>query len=98
MKKSLLFAFVITIVGSCIISCGSKEEERPWRYDIDYTESLDKTIGGENVPFKGQPERYHCLNIKCGCMKFVSDGAGGCSSCNYYGCENNRYAHSLTKL
>lgn len=81
MKKSLLFAFVITIVGSCIISCGSKEEERPWRYDIDYTESLDEKIGGENVTFgrssKHNYETYehipnstHCKH----CGKTYSEG------------------------
>lgn len=53
MKKSLLFAFVITIVGSCIISCGSKEEERPWRYDIDYTDT-----GSYGPAFKGKHDKH----------------------------------------
>lgn len=35
MKKSLLFAFVVTIVGSCFISCGEDSPEVTYRETVE---------------------------------------------------------------
>lgn len=92
MKKGLLFAFVVAIVGSCFISC-SCQEERRGIYD-NYTDEG----GGSNVTFRGgQPQRYHCLVPNCPCTEFVDDNAGGCATCKYYGCSSNKYGHSQYK-
>lgn len=49
MKRNVLFFVVVLIASLTLVSCGSKEEPQPWRYDIDYTD----TESGSNVSFQG---------------------------------------------
>lgn len=87
MRKSLFFAFVVIIVGSCLISCGSKEEEKPWRYDIDYTGG-----GSGDITFQGGS--YKSCNIDShNCTKGIDLNTDG--YCDV--CENNGYYCTMAK-
>ena len=95
MKKYFKLFFISAFIVVGLFSCSGCEEglSKAGIMDVDLDGDGDYgDRGGEyNPSFKGTS--YGACNSRCGCTVYVSDGAGGCSNCRYYGCSANKFGH-----
>lgn len=81
------------LVGGFILCAGLSVSLLGQAYE-DFFGKEDKIekYNSNSPNFRGDA-RYGACNSGCGCKSYVSDGAGRCSNCRFYGCSTNKYGH-----